>query len=298
MIAMLSFYSVAMPISGSVVTEIETDYGIKTISLQIMDPVHKSWQSDASSEIDYSKGVVDFYKSSSAVYLIPSVPILDQGPHGTCVTFATTAAIDAVLGLGDVISQQCSLELSKAIGNDIWEGAWQSSEVINPLKQYGAVKQGNCGSHYYPDPSSSISVEDYKTFVDPTIQVEKVKYAYYEPMSVEQVKGAISSNHYVSFGFGLINNGSPISVQGFDVVVDGVKNTGGLWACKQPSSKSKFCGKYSAGHEVIIVGYDDSQRLFKIQNSWNASSGDAGFFYMTYEFFSAMMLNATEIWSE
>src|SRR3989338_2283243 len=37
--------------------------------------------------------------------------VLDQGYHGSCVTFAVTAALDAALGAGDYISQLCNLEL-------------------------------------------------------------------------------------------------------------------------------------------------------------------------------------------
>ncbi|WBV63527.1 hypothetical protein PGH43_01250 [Legionella pneumophila 130b] len=40
-----------------------------------------------------------------------NVPVLNQGSFGTCVTFATTAAIDAALNKGDYISQLCQLQL-------------------------------------------------------------------------------------------------------------------------------------------------------------------------------------------
>ncbi len=296
LLGILSIFS--NPLQASILTEIDTEVGPKTISLQAMPYVEKSEAHKMASELDYSKGVVDFSSSSSAVSLHPSVPVLDQGAYGTCVTFASTAAIDAALGQGDDISQQCFLELSRALGNDVWGGAWQSSQVIDPLVKYGAVRQGGCGSSSYPDPWAYITVEDYQKLVDPSIQVQKVKYAYYEPMSVEQVKVAVNAGHYVSFGFGLLNNSSPVSVQGFDVVVKGVKKVGGLWACKQPSDRASYCGSFQAGHEVVVIGYDDSQRLFKIQNSWNVSNGDSGYFYMSYEFFASMMLNATEIWSE
>src|SRR5437879_1335677 len=62
------------------------------------------------------------HKTSSDFNLPPAinlgmngVPVLDQGKHGSCVTFATTAAIDAVLGKGDYVSQLCSLELGSTL---------------------------------------------------------------------------------------------------------------------------------------------------------------------------------------
>lgn len=296
--SILSLSSFAQSIEGSSLTQIDTEEGSKTISLQILSPVEFYSKMEADAEMDYSKGIVSFDRSPSAVFKVPSVPILDQGAYGTCVTFATTAALDASLGIGDDISQQCSLELVKAVKEDLWDGAWMSSQFIDPLKQYGAVKQGRCGPHRYPDPNASVTLEEYKKLIDPSILISKVQYVYHEPMSVEQVKVAVFSGHYVSFGFGLLNDGSAVSVQGFNVSVNGSKKVGGLWACKQPGDAKNYCGKYKAGHEVVIVGYDDAQQLFKIQNSWNVSSGDSGFYYMSYPFFRAMDLNATEIWAQ
>lgn len=293
---MANLQSSAQPFNGSHLTEIQTANGPKTISLMKLDPnVMFNW-ADAAPELDYSKGIVSFEKSPSAVFLVPSVPVLDQGSYGTCVTFAASAAMDAVLELGDAISQQCSLELDDALGSSLWDGAWMSSEVIDPLKKYGAVHQGRCGSHSYPDRNAKVSLEDYKKLVDPSISVSKVQYAYHEPFKVDDIKAAIAAHHYVNVGFGLLAS-STIGVQGFDVVVDGKKKSGGLWACKQPSDKANYCGQSHAGHEVLIVGYDDNQRLFKIQNSWNVGAGDSGFFYMSYEFLSVMELNGTEVWS-
>ena len=38
------------------------------------------------------------------------------------------------------------------------------------------------------------------------------------------------------------------------------------------------------GHCMLIVGYDDEKKLFKIQNSWGKIWGDSGFGYMGYEY--------------
>lgn len=38
-------------------------------------------------------------------------PVLNQGMHGSCVTFANSAALDALMGKGDYVSELCSLEL-------------------------------------------------------------------------------------------------------------------------------------------------------------------------------------------
>ena len=39
------------------------------------------------------------------------------------------------------------------------------------------------------------------------------------------------------------------------------------------------------GHAIPIIGYDDTKKAFKVQNSWGTSWGLNGFFYMPYSVF-------------
>lgn len=47
-----------------------------------------------------------------------------------------------------------------------------------------------------------------------------------------------------------------------------------------PSSDESFVG----GHAVLLVGYDDTQNMFIVRNSWSDRWGDKGYCYMPYEF--------------
>jgi C1A family cysteine protease len=38
------------------------------------------------------------------------------------------------------------------------------------------------------------------------------------------------------------------------------------------------------GHAVMAVGYDDENQWLIVMNSWGASWGDKGFFYLPYEY--------------
>ena len=38
------------------------------------------------------------------------------------------------------------------------------------------------------------------------------------------------------------------------------------------------------GHAILMVGYDDTKRLFTIMNSWGPAWGDKGFFYLPYDY--------------
>lgn len=247
-------------------------------------------------EQDYSVGVQSFGKSKSAVDLtMNDVPVLDQGAYGTCVTFASTAVLDALLNKGDFVDQQCSLAHNLFLGNDLWDGAYYASEVIDPLKKHGVVQKNKCSAKY-PSPSVKVKTEDYKNLVSKDVSVSDVSLKYYKGINLNNVRQALDSGHRIAVGFQLKGNSDPITVQGFDVKVDGRKYKGGLWACKQAGSTKNYCGFAMAGHEVVIVGYDDKQQLLKIRNSWSDDAGDNGDFYMTYEFFDAMVIDGTEVW--
>ena len=49
------------------------------------------------------------------------------------------------------------------------------------------------------------------------------------------------------------------------------------------------------GHCIILVSWDDSMRLFGIQNSWGEEWGDKGFGYMSYDYLLKPEL-ASDFW--
>ncbi len=44
------------------------------------------------------------------------------------------------------------------------------------------------------------------------------------------------------------------------------------------------------GHEMCIVGYDDTTKTFEVQNSWGPKWGDAGYCYLPYKYISSNTL--------
>ena len=48
-----------------------------------------------------------------------------------------------------------------------------------------------------------------------------------------------------------------------------------------PTSTEELLG----GHAVLVVGYDDTKKVFIVRNSWGANWGDKGYFYMPYTYF-------------
>jgi len=242
-------------------------------------------------EPDYSKGIKPFPGLGMA-----GVPVLDQGQFGTCMTFSSTAALDALVQQGDFISQQCSLELDLGLGNDYWDGANMPNEIIDPLAQYGVVSQANCPDAYGSSQSSTIDVATYKSLVDPSASqiVSSVNYSYSPSIDLAKLKTAIGAGHRVLIGF-RVNSSYAEAVRGFNVVADDVTYQGGLWACQQGKSKN-YCANSKAGHESLVIGFDDAQQLIRIRNSWNTVVGLNGDYFMSYKYLSSMGIDMTEIW--
>ena len=97
--------------------------------------------------------------------------------------------------------------------------------------------------------------------------------------SIEQLKAALIMGFPVVFGFTVYE-----SFEGNDVAT-----TGNM---PMPASGEKVLG----GHAVALVGFNDDRRVFIVRNSWGASWGDQGYFYMPYEFITNPEY-ASDFWS-
>ena len=282
----------------------ESMVGIKTIQLMSITPTAKMIEKNKlalakmaadGGEIDYSNGITPFSQSPGSVDLgMENVPVLDQGQYGTCVTFSTTAALDARLKKGDFIDQQCTLALNKGLGNDYWNGADNATQILDPLKQYGIISKGNCFGDQYADPDQTVDTKTYQTKSTKKYS-SQINYTYYGTAVLADLKAGLKAGHRFAIGTALADTGDPISVNGFDMLISGNQTNGGLWACQQPSSDTNYCGAQNAGHEIVVIGYDDKQQLLKIRNSWSDQVGDQGDFYMTYTFYNAMVSDQTKL---
>ena len=221
--------------------------------------------------------------------------VLDQGAYGTCVTFAVTAALNAIFELEDGLSQQGSLELDLALGRNWWDGAYIPNDILAPLQQFGVALKKDY-PRPYPRAYYRTSVVDYQKYTDKEVseKVKDVEIDYCKCKNLDKVRQAIDKGHRVLIGF-IVDSSVSGAVLGYDITVDGKKRRGGLWACQQSNTLNR-CVKNNAGHEVVIVGYDDDQQLLKIRNSWGTSYGEDGHYYMTYKYFNMMVMDMTEIW--
>lgn len=269
------------------------------------------------------RGLVRSRYPASASLGMNGTPVLDQGRHGSCVTFAVTGALDAILGKGDHVSQLCSLELGSYLEPygyrpSGWDGSF-GPWIIDQLLNYGYVSKedqlaGKCGtSTEYPvadkdDNGAPLSLEDYKK-VSTTLGDHLTYYpllTYFERLQwdmnstkdgdrlIERVKETISqrtkNDEKIAVTFATL---LPVNHchNGACARVNKDQDTWALTDSIKYDQKIKF-----GGHEMIITGYDDNavavdnegkthKGLFTLRNSWGTDAGDNGNYYITYDFF-------------
>lgn len=245
------------------------------------------------------------------------VPVLNQGRHGSCVTFADSAALNAVLGKGDYISQLCSLELGTHLEKNGympggWDGSWgpivleqmmrfgvvskdtQKTKSCAGVTEYPLADKTNTGNEMalaeYKTVSENINNKVYWTHLFSNDQVFDWKTDAPEKMHevLNNVKQAIANGHRLTVGTFLILANH--CKAGACASYKGSKDT---WALTQNLEVPPY---EVGGHELVITGYDDNafayddqggkhQGLLTLRNSWGADVGDNGNFYMSYDYF-------------
>ncbi len=92
------------------------------------------------------------------------------------------------------------------------------------------------------------------------------------PMTIDntnllEIKSCLASGYPIAFGFIVYPE-----LESEKVAQTGILNMPGLF--ERPIG----------GHEVLMVGYDDATRHFKIRNSWGPGWGQSGYFEMPYAY--------------
>lgn len=258
------------------------------------------------------------------------VPVLDQGMHGSCVTFAITAAVDALLGQGDYASQLCNLELGsylepRSYMYSGWDGS-MGEMVLSQMMTYGMVNKtkqtsvGCAGVTQYPlmDPNNQgmpISLEEFKqkseiltgriywekvlsfqqrfnwtSMSDPEWVLQKVKQLL--------VAGQTNRDSRLSFAVALPVDYCSVGACGtYHARYDS-------WVMSSAIKNDSLAEL--GGHQMIIFGYDDNavavdnegskhKGLLILRNSWSTEAGDQGNYYMSYDFFKQFVYEIQEI---
>ncbi|TAL60318.1 MAG: peptidase C1, partial [Legionella sp.] len=119
--------------------------------------------------------------------------------------------------------------------------------------------------------------------------------------TLDQIKAALNEKDRVTFGVFLFDLDL-----GFMGAVGTHKSTYDTWTLTPVIMRDLHLSQAMGAHEMIITGYDDDaittdeegnqyKGLLTLRNSWSEKYGDKGDFYMTYDFFKALVMEAQRI---
>ncbi len=261
------------------------------------------------------------------------VPVLDQGAHGSCVTFANTAAIDALLGKGDYISQLCNLELGayfeeKGYLPSGWDGTI-GPLALNQMLGFGIMSKTNqraktCGGlKEYPlanpyTTGNPMSLDEFKQssenlndsmYWNPVLTI-------FERFQWEPATASKQADELLLKIKKILATKSPYQDQRLSFAVLVPVDYCSAGACGRYHSDEDSWVLTQAilndqelnfgGHEMVITGYDDDavavdhdgtrhQGLLTLRNSWGENAGDHGNYYMSYDFFKQLVIEVQQI---
>jgi len=255
-----------------------------------------------------------------------NVPVLNQGVHGTCVVFAVSAAISAFIKKGDYVSPLCSLQLGQYLqsygyGSSGWDGGLGMS-ILSQYERFGFINkekqfEQGCGRLYdYPllqkEHGEAMSPE---TFYEYSESLDKYHIGWSNLLDIYQslyddiepdkillmVKKALSSGDRLVFGILLADY-----EKGLAGAVGTYKAFNDTWLITPEILADIRLNPQFAGHEMLLIGYDDlavakddherlHRGLFKVRNSWGDKIGDHGDFYISYDYFKALVIELQRI---
>jgi aminopeptidase C len=119
--------------------------------------------------------------------------------------------------------------------------------------------------------------------------------------TINEIKVALNEKDRVTFGVLLLD---------FDLGMAGAVGTHNAnfdtWVLTPEIARDIHLRPLFGGHEMIITGYDDDaiatddqgrqhKGLFTLRNSWGEEVGDKGNFYMSYDYFKVLVIEAQRI---
>jgi C1A family cysteine protease len=200
-------------------------------------------------------------------------PVYDQGQLGSCTGNAIAAAMEYERDqqqLPDFIPSRLFIYynerfLEGTVSSDSGAVIRDGIKVVN--------SEGACPESLWPYDIGMFTVKPPKRCYVAARTDRAVRYEAIQTLG--DLKDAIASKLAVVFGFTVYE-----SFESQAVAEKGVM--------PMPKPHEATVG----GHAVVAVGYSDSKKHVIVRNSWGASWGDHGYFYMPYQYLTGSQLSS------
>ncbi len=193
-------------------------------------------------------------------------PVYAQGSIGSCTAQSICAAFHFCqmkeklynFAPSRLFTYYTTRDLEGTVNED--SGA-MIRDTIKSINKFGA-----CPESIWPYDINKLTVKPTPTCYDTASRHTAVSY-YQVSQNLNQMKGCLAEGYPFAFGMTVYD-----SFEGDEVARTGV--------VQMPSPDEQVVG----GHAVLVVGYDDSQQIFIVRNSWGREWGMGGYFTLPYAY--------------
>lgn len=202
----------------------------------------------------------------SAVDLRPMCsPVEDQGQLGSCTGNALAGALEFL----EMKDKDPFIDLSRLFiyyNERAFEHTVESdsgAQIRDGIKTL--AKKGVCSEKCWPYDISKFTVKPPESCYTEA-GTHKIT-SYQRIQTVDEMRTCLADGYPFVFGFSVYE-----SFESQEVAQTGI--------VQMPQPDEKQVG----GHAVVAVGYDDSQKIFIVRNSWGESWGMKGYFTIPYDY--------------
>ncbi len=212
-------------------------------------------------------------------------PVRDQGQIGSCTAHGVSALLERNELDHDPTNPAHTLKQMSTLYQYqislIDQGVFPSDEgdtIRGAVKT--AVKHGVLLESDYPYHPENLSKRPPAALAAQALKHKITSYHKIANGDLSTMKAVLASGYNIVFGF---NVPSTFETQAF---------------AENPILRRAdvLSDELVGGHCVVLSGHDDTKKLFTVRNSWSASWGDKGYFYMDYAFVGDSLNFCSDLW--
>lgn len=233
------------------------------------------WTRDRFDARDFKYKVTARVKLPKSVDLRSSMPVVyDQGDVNSCTAHAIGAAWayeHIKNGLPAIMPSRLFIYYNeRVIEHSVKQD--DGAQIRDGIKSLN--KLGVCAESDWAYNTAAVTKKPNKKAYSDALQNVITAYQAVNQNDYD-VKAVLAKNFPVVFGIDVYSS----------FMSDAVAKNG---IVPMPSHTDSLEG----GHAVLIVGYDDDTKNFIVRNSWGTGWGDAGYFYLPYEYVLSTKLSS------
>lgn len=205
-------------------------------------------------------------KDAAQIIILASPTPGNQGSQGSCGAWACSYAAQTILGHSKFGNIENAKRSPSFVYNQmrLIHDKMYISNILEFLKNNGSCHYNEMPYNQYDyttQPSNNLKFDAGLNTITDWRRLSSTN-------NVEEIKGSIRLGLPVIF--------SIYTTQQFK----NMAATDGIW------DENIITEKDTIGHACCIIGFDDNKKMFKAINSWGTTSGDNGFFWITYDLVS------------